>query len=150
MAEVTLTDEEPFVNQNDFNAIDRNRNCSLVCNKIPEGFLGIIILENIQSDLWKTIKDLGEPLVENCSNSRLIYHFEASYFETIESHLNMRQDRISECNIRYVTYHMSHVICHMCQVCSLVHSKISYAGSNRKHTGSLLKENGNDQRSAHL
>lgn len=37
MAEVTLTDEEPFVNQNDFNAIDRNRNCSLVCNKIPEG-----------------------------------------------------------------------------------------------------------------
>ena len=74
-------------------------------------FLGI--LENIQSDLWKTIKDLGEPSVENCSNSRLIYHFESSYFETIESHLNMRQDRISECNIRYVTYHMSYVTCHM-------------------------------------
>ena len=74
------------------------------------------ILENIQSDLWKTIKDLGEPLVVNCSNSRLIYHFEASYFEMIESHLNMRQDRIS----------------YMCQVCSLVHSKISYVGSNRE------------------
>ena len=113
MAEVTLTDEEPFVNQNDFNAIDRNRNCSLVCFGGMQ-FLGI--LENIQSDLWKTIKDLGEPLVENCSNSRLIYHFEASYFETIESHLNMRQDRISECNIRYVTYHMSHVTCHMSYV----------------------------------
>ena len=108
-------------------------------------FLGI--LENIQSDLWKTIKDLGEPLVENCSNSRLIYHFEASYFETIESHLNMRQDRISYPN---ATYDMSHITCHMCQVCSLVHSKISYAGSNRKQTGSLFKENGNDKRSAHL
>ena len=69
-------------------------------------FLGI--LENIQSDLWKTIKDLGEPLVENCSNSRLIYHFEASYFETIESHLNMRQDRISYPN---ATYDMSHITC---------------------------------------
>ena len=144
MAEVTLTDEEPFVNQNDFNAIDRNRNCSLVCSGGMQ-FLGI--LENIQSDLWKTIKDLGEPLVENCSNSRLIYHFEASYFETIESHLNMRQDRISYPN---ATYDMSHITCDMWQICSLVHSRISYAGSNRKQTGSLLKENGNDKRSAHL
>ena len=33
MAEVTLTDEEPFVNQNDFNAVDRNRNCSLFLTK---------------------------------------------------------------------------------------------------------------------
>ena len=34
MAEVTLTDEEPFVNNNDFNAIDRNRDCSLSRNRI--------------------------------------------------------------------------------------------------------------------
>ena len=54
-----------------------------------------VVLKNTQSELWKTIKDLGEPLVENCSSSRLIYHFEASYFETIESQLNMRQDWIT-------------------------------------------------------
>ena len=101
MAEVTLTDEEPFVNQNDFNTVDRNRNCSLLltkCSCFPSAVrlpFRMVILKNIQSELWKTIKDLGEPLVENCSNSRLIYHFEASYFETIESHLNMRQDWIS-------------------------------------------------------
>lgn len=39
MAEVTLTDEEPFVNNNDFNAIDRNRDCSLLRNRISVRFV---------------------------------------------------------------------------------------------------------------
>lgn len=78
MAEVTLTDEKPFVNLNDFNAIDRT------------------------SELWKTIKDLGEPLVDDCTKSRLIYHYDASYFEPVESHLNMRQASFLPLLISYV------------------------------------------------
>ena len=42
-----------------------------------------------------TIKNFGEPLIDNCSKSRLIYHFDASYFEPVESHLKMRKDWIN-------------------------------------------------------
>jgi len=66
-ADVILTNEKPFVNWNDFNAIDR------------------------ESELWLTIKNFGEPLIDNCSKSRLIYHFDASYFEPVETHLKMRK-----------------------------------------------------------
>ena len=49
----------------------------------------------MESELWHTIRDFGESLVDDCSKSRLIYHFNASYFEPIESQLKMREDRIS-------------------------------------------------------
>ena len=49
----------------------------------------------MESELWHTIRDFGESLVDDCSKSRLIYHFNASYFEPIESQLKMREDWIS-------------------------------------------------------
>ena len=55
-------------------------------------------IKNTESELWQTIRDFGESLVDDCSKSRLIYHFNTSYFEPVEFQLKMRKDWINYSN----------------------------------------------------